>query len=110
MPPLEKTKGRVVILASNAANCYYHWMFEILPRLEVVKIAGLQFDKIYIPKIQYPFQRDSLLELGYHPGQFIEAHKETYIEADEIIFPSLPNKWCCTPPQWVCNFLRQRSS
>lgn len=106
MPPLQKVKGRIAILASNAANCYYHWLFEILPRLEMLKIAGVEFDKIYIPKMQYPFQRDSLLHLGIHNDLLIEGDKETFIEADEIIFPSLPNKWCCTHPLWVCDFLR----
>lgn len=88
-----------------AAN-YFHWLFDVLPRLDLVERAGLKTRSIYAP-LRHAFQRETLQLLGYPPAKIIDASRIRHLSATELVIPSLPG----TPgvmPEWVCRFLRQK--
>jgi len=87
---------------------YFHWLFDILPRLELLERAGLKPRWIYAP-LRHAFQRDTLSRLGYGADMIIDSAVTPQVAAADLLVPSLPG----TPglvPEWVCAFLRERLS
>jgi hypothetical protein len=96
----------VATLTTSWDSNYFHWLFDVLPRLRLVEQAGLEPRWIYAAR-RLPFQRDTLLALGYGTDTILDAAAIPEISARELIVPSLPG----TPgvmPEWVCEFLRER--
>jgi len=89
---------RVISLTSGWQDMFYHWMYEVLPRLALVQnIEG----KIYIDQGK-SFQRESLLFFGVDPTRIIDASKFQGVRARELIVPAFP----LIPTQWACRFLK----
>lgn len=109
MPAIKKVNLKLAVIAAHASACYYHWMTDILPRIKLLQDSGIQYDKVYIPSLwgNFPFQKYTLAKLGLEPEKWIEGNQDTYIEAEEIIFPSLAIQTCCTQPSWICDFLQK---
>jgi hypothetical protein len=106
MPQLKFSNLRIAVIGLNGAASYYHWMFEVLPRLQLLLDSRIEFDKIYIPEILYPFQKTTLEKMGISENQIYEGCENTYIEASHLIIPSLITSQCCTHPMWACQFLQ----
>jgi capsular polysaccharide biosynthesis protein len=106
--PLTEVDGRVAVLATEAADLYYHWLFQLLPRYELMRLAGIEFDRVdyfYVNSCKSRFQRDTLVSLGVDPSRIIEGTKVPYLRARELIVPSVPLGIGCFRP-WMTDFLR----
>lgn len=86
--PLIKKNGRVAVIAQFGYFYYYHWMLEILGRLALLEMQGIEYDFLYVP-ITAPFMRESLDLWGIDPNIIIDASNDFRITADELIVPSL---------------------
>jgi capsular polysaccharide biosynthesis protein len=104
MPPIKYIKGRVIVLTQEGHDNYYHWITEILPKLELLK--NIEYDWIYLPRLIHPFQYQTIALMGIDPSKVIEAEQDTYIEADEVIAPSYVSRSCYTPLR-VAKFLQE---
>lgn len=104
LPKVKFVKGKVVVLTQEGHSNYYHWITEILPKLALVK--NMSYDYLYLPRLDYPFQHETLAVLGIDPQKIIQADQDTYIEADEVIAPSFVSKSCYTP-KWVADYLKE---
>ena len=109
IPPLEKIEGKVVLLSGLSGHVYYHWMFDIIPRLEILKRSGIEFDRIdrfVINSFNKPYQKETLALLGVPVEKIIESDRHSHIQATELIVPSFPGYM-----DWVeegtIKFLRQ---
>ena len=109
IPLLEKIEGKVAFLSGLAGHVYYHWMFDILPRLEILKRSGIEFDKIdwfVINSFDKPYQKETLALLDVPVEKIIESDRHSHIQATELIVPSFPGYM-----DWVeegtIKFLRQ---
>jgi hypothetical protein len=101
-------KARVAVLATDAADIYFHWFFQLLPRFELIRRAGIDIDSIEyfaVNDLSKSFQRDSMEALGIERGRIIETSKVPYLRARELIVPSIPIGSGCYWP-WMCHFLR----
>jgi|GEM_PF-1373488 len=113
-----KIDGTVAFLSLQAGFFYYHWMVEVLPRLELLRRAGFPWDSIdlfVVNDIRYPFQMETLKLCGIPPEKIITSQRQPHIQAKRLLAPSLPAnlpKWLGNyldgPPQWACQFLRQQ--
>lgn len=119
--PLKKIFGRVVVLTRVDYNYYGHWIAEMLGRLELLRLAHVEYDWLYVP-YDKKFIKESLDLLGVDQSKIIDASDEQnfYIQADELIVPSLtarriPDGISDFPvchanttytPEWVAQFLR----
>lgn len=84
-----KVRGRVVVLAQLAYANYYHYMYEILGRLAMIESQGIEYDWLYIP-CDKPFMKELLQMWGVDMAKVIQPSGNTYyIEADELIVPSI---------------------
>ncbi len=108
LPPIHNINGRVAVLAGLSNSVYFHWMLDVLPRLELLKKSNLDLDKIdyFIVDNRFHFQQETLQLLGIPENQQINIHKLHHIQATELIVPSFPGcvAWM---PKWTCDFLKQ---
>lgn len=85
--------GRVVVISGAGATNYVHFLMEIMGRLAMLEIMGIDYDWIYMPYEKYlpyqPFRQQILTAWGIDQSKIIEPFDEfTCIEADELIVPS----------------------
>ena len=105
---LEEYKARVAVLATDGADIYFHWIFQLLPRFELIRRAGIEIgsiDYFFVNDVSKPFQRDSLESLGIEHSRIIASSKVPHLRARELIVPSIPIGSGCYWP-WMCQFLR----
>ncbi len=98
-----KWKGITGVLASRGTDCYYHWMFDVLPRLELLE--GRPVDR-YLAPSRLPFQRDTLGAMGI-AEKCIPTHEFGCREFETLFVPSLPSH-SGMPNFRVCNYLRRK--
>jgi capsular polysaccharide biosynthesis protein len=108
LQPLTKLDSTVTVLATDGGNLYYHWLFQLLPRLELIRRAGIdlaEVDYFVVNSLKANFQRDTLALLGIDQNKVIESTNVGYLKARELIVPSIPLGGGCFRP-WMCEFLR----
>ena len=91
LPPLEQINGTVAVLSGLSGNVYFHWMVDILPRIEILRRNGInleQIDWFLINSIQEPFQKETLRILGIPEEKILESDRHPYIQAKKLIVPS----------------------
>ncbi|MEG5066020.1 tetratricopeptide repeat protein [Microcoleus sp. B3-A4] len=109
LPPLEKIDGTVAVLAGLSGNVYFHWMVDILPRIEVLQRWGInleEIDRFLVNSCQQPFQRETLKALGIPEYKIIESDRHPYIQAKQLIVPSFSGYLGWLSPQGL-EFLRR---
>jgi hypothetical protein len=108
LPPIQHIDGRVAVISSLQHDNYYHWMFQILPRFEVLQRYGIDPD-YYVVNTNTPFQKESLQILHISEDRILNPTNSTHIEADELIVPSLLEFSDITSPQSrACHYLRSK--
>lgn len=85
---LKKIKGRVFSLLSGGAakTNYYHWLFEILPKLEILKqIEKIDnIDYFLLPSIKMDHQLETLKLLNIPHKKLLDSNKYKHISCDEL--------------------------
>lgn len=105
-PQPEKFDGAIALIVAPADYCFYHWMHEMLPRLKILHMSGVHYDKIFIGSQNHKYKKATLDLLGICDNKIIYGEENTYIKANSIIVPSMPNVCEFTRPTWVSDFLR----
>ncbi len=84
-----KVEGRVAMITQDGWYCYFHWLTEVLGRLILLEDAGVEYDWLYVTN-HFSFMRELLELWGVDAQKIIQPlGKDKYIEADELIVPSL---------------------
>jgi hypothetical protein len=99
LPPVTRLDGIGASIAVVSGHCYYHWLFNSLPRLGILEAAGVRLgglDFIITNPIRHAFQRDSLAQLGVRPEQIRETSGSVTYRPDALLLTTIPN--------WVRNF------
>ncbi|PSF39492.1 capsular biosynthesis protein [Aphanothece hegewaldii CCALA 016] len=108
LPPLKSIQGTVVALTGLSGHMYYHWMMDILPRLNILQRsnwADEPVDWYLINTIEQDFQRETLTKLGIKSEQLLSSDQYPYIQATKLIIPSFPGHPHWATPESI-NFLR----
>jgi capsular polysaccharide biosynthesis protein len=109
MPPIKKIKGKAAVISTCGSNNFHHWNFDVLPRLHLLKKAGLleQMDHLVIHYRELPFQLAGLERLGIDRRKILNSRGEGsfFLEPDILYIPSLPEDLGTISP-WVADFLR----
>ncbi|MEB3356313.1 MAG: tetratricopeptide repeat protein [Synechococcales bacterium] len=101
--------GRVAVLSSLAGHVYYHWMFDVLPRFDILRQgdpACQTIDWFVVNSCDRPFQRETLEALGIPLDKVIMSDRHPHIQARELVVPSFPGEMDWVPPSTLA-FLRQ---
>ena len=56
----KKFEGKVASIATKYTEGYYHFLFDMLPRLRLLQKSGLAYDKIYVSGMQRPYVKEAL--------------------------------------------------
>ncbi|MDB6129921.1 MAG: capsular polysaccharide biosynthesis protein [Verrucomicrobiales bacterium] len=106
-----KVGGCVAVVASAGAYNYYHWLFDILPRIQLLKDADL-FKRVDYFLVDYhglKFQDESLLALGVPLNKIIvpKADRKFQLLASSLVVPSLPGRLGAINP-WPISSIRKQ--
>lgn len=93
------------VISTSAGEGFFHWMFDVLPRIFIINQSPWNVDKIVVNSVNSKFQEETLSILGLL-DKVIVLKKNEHIQANELIVPSLPGI-SGNMPQWACNFLRR---
>ncbi|MBW4618069.1 MAG: DUF563 domain-containing protein [Cyanosarcina radialis HA8281-LM2] len=109
LPAIDKIEGTVAVLAGLFNDVYFHWMFEILPRIELLDLSGIEIDSIdkFLISDRLSFQKETLSILGIPSTKIITSEAYPHIQASRLVVPSFPGTiaWM---PKWTCDFLRKQ--
>jgi capsular polysaccharide biosynthesis protein/tetratricopeptide (TPR) repeat protein len=107
LPPLEQIRGNVAVLSGLSGHVYFHWMVDILPRLELLRESGIwdEIDYFLVNSYQQPFQKETLTRLGIPAEKVLESDRHPYLQAEGLIVPSFAGHlgWL---QGWALEFLR----
>lgn len=109
LPAVETINGTVVALASLSGTTYFHWMVDILPRLELLRRGGLDWaevDWFWVNGGDAAFQRSTLRQLGIPGEKILSSDRHPYIQAEQLIVPSFASPFGWIEP-WGLEFLRR---
>lgn len=106
LPPVENLDENIAVLYTIPYwhNNYYHWMFDVLAKLDLLAQSKMKIDKYIINPLSLPFQSQTLKQFGISKKRIIENHKDLHIKARKLIIPSQPTML----PEWACQFLRKK--
>ena len=113
---IKKFDGSVLSLLSGGAgkNNYWHWMFDVLPRLNIAnQVLNLKkINYFMLPEIKYNFQIETLKILGLINKSF-SGQKYKHVSANKIYATNHPwqrsksaHKDIGKVPKWISLWLR----
>jgi len=98
----------VVITARGGGSNFFHWMFDVLPRIYLLrssKFASNQIDTFIVNSVKFNFQIQTLTQLSIPTNMIIQSEQVPHIRCQHLIVPSLTRLEGNTPA-WVCEFVR----
>ncbi len=107
LPDAEYIDQSVASITTLSAECYYHWMIDVLPKLAVLEKNGIKPDYYYLDYQGLPFQKESLEILGIDLKNVLIASDNTHFQCQNLIAPSLVGNPACAP-KWACTYFKER--
>lgn len=89
LPPAENYTETLGVLTFPVSVNYYHWMLDILPKIDLLRRSGLTVDKYLIIRDGLTdFQRFTLSVLGLPEHMLAECTHGMHIKAARLVVPS----------------------
>jgi capsular polysaccharide biosynthesis protein len=107
LPP-RRLEGTVAVLSTFAGRGFYHWLFDVLPRIGLLRDAGYDVDRIdafIVPIFAARYQIETLAALGIPRNKIISSYRDRHLKVEQLLVPSLPREKAIIP-SWVCDFIR----
>ena len=105
----KKLDGTVAVVATPGSATYFHWLFDVLPRIHLLRKAGLyeSADHLIVDYEGLAFQTESLSLMKVSVEKLLTPHRhwDFHVEAKRILVPSLSGD-LGTVSDWVVQFLR----
>lgn len=105
-PKIKNYNGSIATLTTFSQSNYFHWLFDVIPKIHLLDKSGLKPDKIYV-EVKSKFQIDTLQLIGYESEKIVNSSTSYLLSASQLFVPSLPDYNVGNMPAWSCNFLRQ---
>jgi len=107
---LMKIKGNVAVISTAGCSNYYHWMIDVLPRVQLLKLANLfnSIDYFIIDYTGLHFQKESLKKSGIGENKVIRSNSQWkfHVVAENLVVPSLPSELSIVN-QWQVDYLKE---
>lgn len=111
LPPVEYLDETVAFLSIRWGGvAYFHWMFDVLTRLELIRQSGISLetiDKFVVNCYQKNYEKETLQSFGIPPEKIIESSVIPYIQAKTLLIPSRAKQEVFLLSEWGCEFLRR---
>jgi hypothetical protein len=105
-----QAKGLSVLLCSDSATVFFHWMFQLLPRIDLLNKYNLNWDNvdnIILPNnIGQEFHTETLNHLNVPIDKILRLKRDEVIECEKLIVPSIPVKNIFFS-NWIYDFLKK---
>ena len=111
-PPICNTAETLAVVSFQVSFNYFHWLFDVLHRLIMIRDSSVDFDRVVINRGKYyneeycKYQDESLELLGVTKDNLIECKPATHIQANKLIVSSLAGHTAHVPKN-VCLTLRK---
>ena len=105
-PEIVDVPGSVAVLTTRGSDNYYHFVLDVLPRLELLRRAGVE-PGVYVVDRRTRFQRELLDHLGLTAERCLGDDRYPYVRAETLLVPSVPDDQLRTPA-WIVPWLRTR--
>ncbi|MDU0369168.1 glycosyltransferase family 61 protein [Hymenobacter endophyticus] len=109
-PPVEVPGTMCSLLAGGgaASGNYYHWLIDSLPRLHLIREAGLldAVDYFVVYDKTKRFVLDTLAALGIGPERLLDVQTTPHLRARSLLATSAVRGRLTHTPNWACDFLR----
>ncbi|MDD9269971.1 glycosyltransferase family 61 protein [Paenibacillus sp. GCM10023248] len=103
----------VAYLSFRYPNNYFHWMFDVLPRIAILRQCKVNIHKYVIsPPGNFPYL-EMLQALGIPQEKVIIASEDFHLKANKVVVVDKYSKWAPyahTYPEWASKFLRDELS
>lgn len=110
----KRWSGTALLLGTTAADNYYHWLLESLPRWKILQAAGwTNYDRVLLPGKPVPFQDEMLDRLGVPAEKQLRCSKNFVHQFERLVMPAMPfpsedvQSWVC---DWVRSLFPQKRS
>lgn len=104
----KKYRGRVFSLLTIGAakHYYYHWVFDSIAKLQLLKKSGLfdSVDYFLVPNYQYQYNKEYLNQFGIPENKIINEEVIHHVQADLLMVCSYTRNEEHVP-KWTCDFL-----
>ncbi len=79
-----------MLSAFGGDHNYFHWMLDVLPRIELLSRAGIDVrgSRVLVNAGSSAFHRETLAHFGI--SNVVDATRHHFVEADTLVVPSLP--------------------
>ncbi len=104
-PKLEIHTQSIAVMSALLHQRYFHWMFDILPRFDLLRAAGIDPD-LFLVNFDLGFQQETLAAIGIDASRILNPAPGTFLQASNLIVPSLPGRITFMSPEGVA-FLRK---
>jgi capsular polysaccharide biosynthesis protein len=108
--PLEHLDGTAATVAFGHADAYFHWLFDVLPRLEILRLAGwdeTRWDHLVVNAAGAAYERETLHRFGVPAERIRVVDDGTQLVADRLVVPSTVGV-SGKVPVWASQLLRER--
>lgn len=98
--------GRSVLIGAIGHGNFYHWMFDVLPRIGLVARSEFgSIDRWLVARSKLSVSRELLARCGIDPSTVVEIGRGGHIECDELVVTSAPGA-ICEPTPASAEFVR----
>ena len=115
----KKIKGSVISLLAGggANNNYFHWLYDVLPRLGILEDVKEKIEPDYylIPNNKHSFQKDTLKLLGISQNKLLPSYNYRHFSFDEIYITDHPYNLTNNTsidheniPFWISDWLKKK--
>jgi capsular polysaccharide biosynthesis protein len=108
LPKLQHHQKNAAVLSAAGGDNYFHWMFDVLPRLHLLEASRFKFDiDCYLVNgIHYAFQQQTLAFLNMPTEKIVCTDENFHCQYEQLLVPSLPGITGATT-MFQCKFLRK---
>lgn len=103
---IREVAGTVAGVTASTQWNYYHWLFDVLPRLAMLSDRSHPYDFIYLQSSRR-FQRETLSLLNLDPSTILSCDEHQILSAERFLVPCHQSTGRTTYPLWVRDRLRE---
>ncbi|MDF0554112.1 tetratricopeptide repeat protein [Kamptonema sp. UHCC 0994] len=111
LTPVEYIDGTVAFLSVRwGGAAYYHWMFDLIPRFELLRRSGIEIetiDKFIVNGTNRSYEKETLKTLGIPETKIIESSCGLHIKAKSLVVPSICYQGVSQISKWACEFIHR---
>lgn len=102
------TSETVAVLSFFSSRTYFHWLYDVLARLQLIRMSGISVDKYLISQnALLAYQEETLTMLGIPPEKILLTGPDFHLKAEKLVISSIPMYSFLEYGRWPFDFIRR---